>query len=402
MEINDKINNIRKKELIFLSFVFLFAFVLRFSYCFFFKENILYIQTHIFGDTQQYIRIANNFLSGKGLISSPQIIAYRPPLYPLFLSGVYYLFGDSYWPIRIIQSILDALTCIMVYFLSKRLFNIQTAKISAYICAIYPFFIFFTGFELTETLFIFLLTLTVLLWLKLKDLLSMGKSVFVGILSGLTVLCRPSVLLFIILSFVVLFFLWGEEKRRKLEILIVFTILTILPWSIRNFYHFKKFVPLTTMTGSSLWEGNNPYAEGGPCQYWPDEIRGLSEIEKDQYLINATKEIIKESPFRFIRLMGRKFVRFWNIKPNYESFSSHLYNLVSFFSYIPVMVTAIWGMFLTRRKWREILLFYLLFFSFTLVHVIFVGSVRYRVPVMTSMIIFSSYALSYIYNKIKQ
>lgn len=391
-------DSVRKKELIFLVSIFFFAFVLRISYCFFFKENIIYIQTHIFGDTQDYIQIAKNFLSGEGLISSPDRIAYRPPLYPLFLSGIYFLFGDGYWPIRIIQSILDALTCIMVYFLGRSVFGNRTGKIASSICAIYPFFIFFTGFELTETLFIFLLVGTVFLWLKVKDSSSIEKPILAGIASGLTVLCRPSALSFFLLSFVILFFLW-RKKCGKLGILLVFTILTILPWSIRNFCHFRRFVPLTTMTGSSFWEGNNPYSSGGPCQYWPEEIKRLSEVERDRYLTNATLKVIKKDPLRFLRLLGGKFVRFWNIVPNYEGFSSPLYNLVSLFSYLSVIITAIWGIFLTRKMWRRFLIFYLLFASFTFTHMVFVGSVRYRVPIMPFMVIFSAYTLDWIYTK---
>ncbi len=389
----------RKKELVFLLIIFLFAIILRVSYCFLFKENILYIQTHVFGDTQDYIQIANNFLSGKGLVSSPYRIAYRPPLYPLFLSGVYFLFGDGYWPIRIIQSILDALTCIIVYLLGKRILNVQTGKIASFICAIYPFFIFFTGFELTETLFILLLVITIFLWLKVKDVSSIEKPIFAGVVSGLTILCRPSALLFVFLSFAVLFFLWGKKGWQKIGILMTFTILTILPWSVRNFYHFRKFVPLTTMIGSSFWDGNNPYSSGGPCEYYPGEVKELSEVDRDRYLTNATLKVIKENPARFLKLLGGKFVRFWNILPNYEGFSSSLYNLVSLFSYVSVMITAIYGIFLARKMWRRFLIFYLLFASFTFTHMIFVGSVRYRVPIMPFMIIFSAYTLSWIYTK---
>lgn len=388
----------KKKELIFLLCIFFIAFTLRVSYCFFFKENILHIQTHIFGDTQDYIQIAKNFLSGEGLISSPDRIAYRPPLYPIFLSGVYFSFGDSYWPIRIIQSILDALTCIMVFFLGKNLIGRRTGETASAICAIYPFFIFFTGFELTETLFIFLLIGIVFLMLKLKDL-SARKSMLAGIAGGLIILCKPSVLLFIFLSLTTLFFIYRGKNWRNIGLMIIFTILTISPWGIRNFYHFKKFVPLTTMAGRTFWEGNNPQATGGPCQYWPKEIQKLSETEQDKYLIEATFEVIKNNPFRFIKLLGKKFVRFWNITPNYRGFSIALYRIVSLFSYLPVLITAIWGMFLTRKTWKNFMLFYLLFASFTFMHMIFVGSIRYRVPIMPFMIIFSSYTLNWIFTK---
>jgi len=396
-------DNFKKKELMFLIFIFCFAFALRVSYCFFFKENILHIQTHIFGDTQDYIQIANNFLSGKGLISSPDRIAYRPPLYPLFLSGVYYLFGNGYWPIRIIQSILDALTCVMVYFLGRMVLNKQTGEIASFICVIYPFFIFFTGFELTETLFIFLLLTTIYLFQRTKKNPNCRNMIITGISLGMSILCHPSLTMFVFVLLITLAIsaLWrGWENRFKIiGIVLTVTILTILPWSVRNFYHFKKFVPLTTMSGRTFWEGNNPYSSGGPCQYWPEEIQNLSEVESDKYLTKTTIKVIKEDPTRFLKLLVIKFTHFWNVKPNYEGFSSPLYNLISIFSYIPIMVTSIWGMFLTKKIWRSFLIFYLLFISFTFTSMIFVGSIRYRTPIMPFMIIFSAYTLKWIYNK---
>ena len=346
------------------------------------------------------MQIARNFLSGKGLVSSSETVAYRPPLYPLFLAGVYFLFGEGYWPIRIVQSVLGGLSCVMVYYLGEMVLNRRTAKIASGICGIYPFFIFFTGFELTEILFILLLIGGVLLWLRLKDSLTIKESAFSGIVNGLIVLCRPSALLFILFASVVFLFLWWRRNWWKVGILIIFTILTILPWSVRNFYHFKRFVPLTTMTGLSFWEGNNPHATGGLCQYWPEEIKNMSEVDRDRYLTKATLRVIVENPSRFFKLLGIKFVRFWNIVPNYKGFSSFLYNMVSLLSYPPVIITGIYGMFLTKRKWRRFLVFYLSFFSFTLIHMIFVGSIRYRVPVMPFMIIFSSYTLSWMWEKV--
>ncbi len=385
----------RKKAFIFLCSVFLVAFFLRVSYCFFFKENILHIQAHIFGDTQDYIQIAKNFLSGKGLISSPDRIAYRPPLYPLFLSGVYYLFGDGYWPIRIIQSILDALTCIMVYFLSKRLLNVRTGKIASCICAIYPFFIFFTGFELTETLFIFLLVITFLFLVKSFQEPLYKHFIAVGILLGLSSLCRPVVVGFVPLALIgVAVNLHVQEKKKlfsNLGITIIFFILTLSPWIVRNFMHFREFVPFTTYSGKVLWEGNNPRATGGPCDYWPEDIKKLSEIEENRYMGKLAKEVIIDDPASFIKLMGRKFIRFWNIVPNYSGFSSFKYRIISILSEGIIIPFGILGIILSFKIKRKMLLFYLIIISFTFFHMVFIASIRYRIPIMPFMIIFVGY-----------
>lgn len=389
-------SNAVKKELIFLLLVFFFAFILRISYCFFFKENIFYIQTHIFGDTQDYIQISQNFLSGKGLISSPDRIAFRPPLYPLFLSGVYYLFGDGYWPIRIVQSILDALTCMMVYFLGKRVLNGLTGKIASVICAIYPFFIFFTGFELTETLFIFLLVVTFLFLIKSVENLSYKYSIIAGILLGLSTLCRPIIAGFVPFAIINLAINWKMNKKKiviNLGAVVLSFLFTISPWIVRNFLRFGEFVPLTTVSGRVLWEGNNPQSSGGPCEYWPKGIEKLSEIEQDRYLKDLAMQVIIDNPNRFIKLMGKKFIRFWNIIPNYAGFSSFKYRIISILSDGIIIPLSIIGIILSFKIKRKMFLFYMLIMFFTIFHMIFLASIRYRAPIMSFMVIFAAYSV---------
>ena len=392
----------RKKEIVFLVSLFFLGFILRIIYCFLFRENILYIQSHIFGDTQAYIRIAKNFLSGEGLIASPDKVAYYPPIYPIFLAGIYGVFGDGYWPIRIIQSILAGLTCVIVYQLGKMVLDGQTGMIAGFICAIYPFFIFYTGFVLTETLFIFLLLMTIFFFYRSIKTPTWKNLSLTGMLAGITVLTRPTFVGFILLFYLSFIFLKGWKNKNCFKIggvIFIFLSLTILPWTVRNFYHLKAFIPLTTMGGVTFWEGNNPYATGGPCQYWPQEIKDLSEIERNRYLTRKTLQVIWENPLRFIRLSGVKFIRFWNIVPNYEGFSSPLYHLTSLFSYLPVLITAMWGIFLTRKRWKNFLMFYFVIISFTIIHMIFVGSIRYREPIMPFIIIFSGYTIMYLWRK---
>jgi 4-amino-4-deoxy-L-arabinose transferase-like glycosyltransferase len=392
----------RKKELIFLIFIFLFAFILRISYCFFFKENILHIQTQIFGDTQDYIQIAQNFLSGKGLISSPERIAYRPPLYPLFLSGVYYLFGDGYWPIRIIQSILDALTCMMVYFLGRMILNKRTGEIASFICAIYPFFIFFTGFELTETLFIFLLLLVILYLQKIMTDCSFNSSISCGVFIGLSALCKPTMLGFIpiALTGAALLLLKRRNCWKYFWAMTITTFIILSPWIIRNYIHFHKFVPGTTMGGLVLFAGNNPLNKSGGgiegIDYViPSESKHLGELEQDIYLRTQALNYIKNYPGNFLKLSFVKFIRFWRLDPYAKDFSR--YKLLSIFFDGLLLSFFIAGMICCIRKRRECLFVCLIIIYFTVFHMITIGSIRYRIPIMPYVIVFGSYSLSHLF-----
>ncbi|MBU1627749.1 glycosyltransferase family 39 protein, partial [bacterium] len=86
-----------------------------------------------------------------------------PLLHPLYLSLVYKLFGPNPIASRIIQAFISAITTIILYHLAKRLFDPITAFISYLVIIFYPYYIYYTGVLLSETLCIFLISLFFLL-----------------------------------------------------------------------------------------------------------------------------------------------------------------------------------------------------------------------------------------------
>ncbi|HOQ82015.1 MAG TPA: hypothetical protein PLL89_03020, partial [bacterium] len=62
-----------------------------------------------FDDEQEYWKMVNNFLSGKGLMVSETLKAYRPPVYPLFIA-ILVKIGSGIVGIRIVQALISAVT----------------------------------------------------------------------------------------------------------------------------------------------------------------------------------------------------------------------------------------------------------------------------------------------------
>ncbi len=77
--------------------------------------------------------------------------------FPIYLSLIYSVFGDHVIIPRIINAILGAWTCILVYRLSKRNFGETVARIAGILLLLAPMFVYFSGLHLKETLMIFLL-----------------------------------------------------------------------------------------------------------------------------------------------------------------------------------------------------------------------------------------------------
>ncbi|MBN1256810.1 MAG: hypothetical protein JXA52_03805, partial [Planctomycetes bacterium] len=108
----------------------------------------------------------------------------------------------------------------------------------------------------------------------------------------------------------------------------------------------------------------------------------------------AAIEWIIDNPAQFLRLSFKKFLRTWSPLPNYEQAQSLPHQLALFCSYVPVMLLAFYGLWRTRRHWRYAWLPLVPVITIALLHMVVMGSIRYRLPAMACIIIFSGKGLS--------
>jgi 4-amino-4-deoxy-L-arabinose transferase-like glycosyltransferase len=351
-----------------------------------------------FDDEFEYYRMVENFLAGRGLIAGEGIKGFRPPLYPLFLGFLYFL-KFNLTAIRIVQCIISAFTVCFIYLAGKNLFSLRIGLWSGLIASVYPFFIFYNGFLLTETLFVFLTVITVYFFVTVSNkTLSSAKT---GIFLGLSGLCRPTMQMYLPIS---LLHIIAEKsgfyvRMKKIILITVFFIATISPWVIRNYVVFNTFVPGTTMGGWVFWEGNNPYSVGGPCRYFPENIGQVEEIKRDNVLFQKTIEVIKENPSRFVWLLQNKFKRFWNVVPNASEFTKPLYRAISVMSFGIMMPFFVLGFLLSVRD-RKAQYIHSLIVFFTIFHMIFLASIRYRIPLEPFYIILAVYGFFWLKERV--
>jgi len=364
-----------------------------------------------FDDEFEYHRMIANFLGGNGLIVSRAWLAFRPPLFPLAAS-IFYAAGLDLIGIRLFKVIVSTATVGFIYGLARRLFSVRVAGWSGLAAAVYPFFIFYNGFLLTETLFVFLVVSSI--WAAERSLDEPGirPAVAVGVSLGLAGLCRPTMELFVPILFVVMF-LSGSGRDgarpsanagmtvRKMLVIGVAFVVTLSPWVIRNYRLFHAFIPGTTMGGRVFWEGNNPYSEGGPSSYFPYEDDSIREPERYAILYGKTREVIRDDPGRFVWLLGHKFMRFWNLVPNASGFAKPLYRWVSVLSFgilMPFFLLGFWWTLADRRVW----MIHALIVFFTAFHMVFLASIRYRVPIEPFYIILAVYGITRFGDKIRE
>jgi 4-amino-4-deoxy-L-arabinose transferase-like glycosyltransferase len=157
-----------KKNKTFLSVLFICAFLIRAAvfYCYLSQEK-RYWQV----DSNTYHLIAQGIAQGKG-ISDPDAGGapnfYRLPGYPLFLAPVYKIFGDNPKNALWLQILLASVIPMLIFVLALVLFPQQflLAKLASGYSALHLGLVLYSGFFMTETLFIVLFLLFAIFFFK--------------------------------------------------------------------------------------------------------------------------------------------------------------------------------------------------------------------------------------------
>jgi 4-amino-4-deoxy-L-arabinose transferase-like glycosyltransferase len=360
-------------------------------------------QNLVFPDAAIYDSIARNWLAGKGFRENSGRQASRAPGYPVFLAGCHWLGLQRPQGIYLVQAVADSAMCVLLALLGRRLCGDTVGIVAGCIAAIWPFFIYFTCLLLTETLFTLGLVALMLLLFACAEALEgpasrmLLVSAVAGALLGLLVLLRSSLLLFWIFLLPIRLVRRGHRLRAMAAWGTTFAVMALmmLPWVVRNYEIFGRFIPTTLQVGESLYEANSPYADGGPAMDRIDWIkerggRPMGEYENNQFFKNAALEYIRQHPGRFCSLAVEKFARFWNPLPNYAPYRRPLGLAVSLCAFVPIIFLACVGILRSNREVASLLLLLSPVAYFTLLYMVFVGSVRYRTPVMPFVILLAA------------
>jgi len=213
---------------------------------------------HLGGDSPVYEKLAGNMISARTLSLSDAApfvpCDIRTPGYPLFIAISFELFGYHDTPIRLLQVLLDVLTCVLVGTIGLAIapgpHRFRIGSLGFAIAAVCPFLAEYTASILSESLTIFLTTLGLALAVYA---LNNGKKLlwfFCGIVCGMGVMVRPDTILLVAAIGLTLLFAYIRKRSfREMFIaggLLGFAVLLVMaPWVIRNWVSLKKFQPLS-------------------------------------------------------------------------------------------------------------------------------------------------------------
>ncbi|HOX07875.1 MAG TPA: glycosyltransferase family 39 protein [Planctomycetota bacterium] len=175
-----------------------------------------------------------------------------------------------------------------------------------------------------------------------------------GLVVALVALVRPAGALIGIVLVLGALLLPGAGRPRprnalgRAALAMAVCLAALSPWWVRNGRVLGHFVPLSTDGGQSLYEANSPSATGGPAipETVGVRLRGappMGELERDRLLGGEARAWIAENPGRFARLAAVKLARTWSPLPNFHDYRSWRYALPSLLAWLAVMGLAGFG-----------------------------------------------------------
>jgi len=365
----------------------------------------------VFGDSSTYWELGRTIARGEAYrYLSDDAKVFRTPGYPLLLAGLFAVRDRPpvLWG-RLLSACLLTLGVGGVYCLGRLMFDARTGLLAAAVAACYPGLIVLGALVLSEAPFCALLPWQIICWQRgwLSKRLGAQAGWFLatGAIAGLMTLVRPSWLLFAPFALVCGLLLSGARCRHLFAALGILPALAavMLPWWVRNHQVTGRFVPTTLQVGASLYDGLNPAAYGGSNMDFVPEMKARLEAAQahpaaeapleyrlDRMLRRAAFDWAAEHPGRALQLAAVKFGRMWNVWPNHPQFRHPLAMGAIFCSYVPAMVLAGVGVWQLRHRGWPIALCLLPAVYLTLLHMVFVSSIRYRLPPMLPLIVLAA------------
>lgn len=372
--------------------------------------------------------LAKNFMHGYGYsynimdvretVFPPVASAHMPPGLVFIFIALFKIFGEtpaSSFAFLLFNSLLASISCIVIFLISEKIYNLSTAVLSGLFAALAPVYIFSAMNFNSIIIYQLLLGLIFLYFLKADfESENILNIILLSVSLGLILYFRSEMLLFMLLIALILLL---KKRYLKSAAVVVISVLILMPWIYRNYDTFGRVIPTTTSFGLNFYIGHNPQTKGsqwlnGTNQfpaYWTDELgTKLKPLPMDNNLeINAgriaTDEaliFIKENPGKEAVNSARKIFYLWIMDPNNPKSLHPLY----FIPWFITLILFIAGFYFSLKDSlinRRLLLLKVYLLMTTAVVIAFFTIARYQVQMSYIMIPTAMYGLVKLYEKYK-
>jgi 4-amino-4-deoxy-L-arabinose transferase-like glycosyltransferase len=264
--------------------------------------------------------------------------AFRPPLFPLSLAALYEVVGTgsakTRWTAgRAMEAVLGAVAVLLICLIGLRLFGRVTGLVAGAIAAVYPPLVLIGSSLLSESLFIPLMLGSVWAALVHRDSRhGLRWAVLSGVLVSLAELTRSNGFA---LALPIGLLIWSERPRGTLSAsvramrapaaFLAAAALTLVPWLIRDYNVFHRFVPVTTEAGFGLAGVYNPAVQARTdyptlWRFPREDIENVwarypnaNEAEDSDHAGHVALEYIKAHPSAVLKTVYWNMLRLLNL-----------------------------------------------------------------------------------------
>lgn len=364
-----------------------------------------------------YEPVAENILQGKGISLEGGLDLRYPPGYPIFLSAIFALAKilgvDKLGLIVFFNAILASLSACFLFLIAEIIFTKRIALIASFLWLSYPFNLWFLRNPNSEAPFILLLFMAIWFYLSGFGNNKLIKLFFAGFLFGSAALIRPiGFALPFLLALLLLLLLKGNFLKTRFllaAVLLAGSILIIMPWEGYVLAKTRRFVLLSESGPTAIIDGLTfavkPGEEGNRPIVSPDVLALMERAQSQRGNLNSLSKVsyflareFINRPIPLIKLIGWKIARSWYATSQmWWEGKILLIQLVYF-------IFGLFGAVCAFKKYKDripdIIFLLSVVLYFWLMTILALSILRYMVPAMGIVMIFSAIAVNLLLNKI--
>jgi 4-amino-4-deoxy-L-arabinose transferase-like glycosyltransferase len=336
--------------------------------------------------------------------------AEKPPLYPAYVALVNLLGGDSYEWQRAASCLLGAAMVVVVGLVGREVDGERIGLIAAGLAAVYPMLVLLDGSGRSESLYVLLLALALVLAYRLRRAPGWKTAAALGAVIGLAALTRSESTGYLLLIALPAVWMARPDRRDRLRLagvtVLAFAIV-IAPWQARNLTTFERPVALSTNEGGLLAGANCGLAYYGvgigtwPCFPSLGPTLERDESEVSWRLRNEAFDYIGDHLGRLPAVIGVRVLRTWELWDTRDQASIeiniserhlrvHQAGVLALFVLIPL---AIWGAVVLRRRGEPLSLLLAPIVLVTVLSALTYGTSRFRAGADVSLVLLAAVAI---------
>jgi 4-amino-4-deoxy-L-arabinose transferase-like glycosyltransferase len=379
-------------------------------------------------DSAWYLLVSGSIAANKGFVDPAKLYvhgvsvptAFRPPLYPLFLAGVSKTGVDSARAFQYAGCVVGMITVVLVGLLGRRVGGNAVGLCAAALAAVDPTFLAVDAALMSETLYLPLVAGCIVAVYRAMERPTAWRWAFVGMLSGASILTRSdgAVLLLVLVVPAALFGVRGTWRRRMLLAVASVTVaaLVVAPWVIRNQRQLGVATVSTLQTGTALAGANCPDTYYGHILgSWSLECTDradrdtVSEVAYNDELQRDGLSYIRHHAGRLVVVVPVRILRQWSLyapldAARYEAaeIRNYAWQVLSWAVYLPVLLLAVYGLVLLRRRRAPMLPMVAVIITVTLTAALIYGAQRLRVSVEPVLLVAAAVAIVHIAERVRR